>query len=83
MGELQNRGGLARGHIVDPAQIRVERDVDQGGSYILDKHKIAGLLTIAMDGNGGSSEGGLKKSWDGSSVGTIWILVGSIHIKKT
>jgi hypothetical protein len=61
----------------------VERDVDQGGSYILDKHKVAGLLAIAMDGDGGANEGGLKKSRDGSSVGAIWILVGPIHIEKT
>jgi hypothetical protein len=61
----------------------VERDVDQGGGHILDKYKVAGLLAIPMDGDGGASEGGLKKSWDGSSVGAVWILVGPIHIKKT
>ena len=83
IGEIQNRSGLAGGNIVNPVQVGVKRDVGQCVGHILDEHKVTGLVAIAMDGDGGTSEGGLKKPGDGSSVWAVRILVGPIHIEKT
>lgn len=56
--------------------------MEKRGGDVLDKNKIAGLESIAMNGKRSASEGGLEKFRDSGGIGALRILAWSEDIKK-